>query len=77
MQYIFLILAIVLFGHADEQPNCIIGGLICLAFSIWMVTIPLEQPKKRRRKRWVVGNLPKADSLKHCSKTKERGTNIH
>jgi hypothetical protein len=64
MQYIFLILAIVLFGYADEQPNCIIGGVLCLAFSVWMVT----ETNKSKRKRRVASNLPKASSLKHCSK---------
>jgi CRISPR/Cas system-associated protein endoribonuclease Cas2 len=68
MQYIFLILAMVLFGYADEQPNCIIGGFLCLAFSVWMVTIPHEETNKRKRKRRVASNLPKASSLKHCSK---------
>jgi hypothetical protein len=67
MQYIFIILAIVLFGYADEQPNCIIGGVLCLAFSVWMFAIPHKENKQKRKRR-VVSNLPKADSLKHCSK---------
>jgi hypothetical protein len=52
MQYVFLILAIVLFGYSDVDKHCIYGGFIFLAFALLLVVIDVEQPtnKSKRRK---------------------------